>query len=229
MFSRIKNTYQACLDNLGLFMRLVVFVYIGTLVLLVFVGAYSELPIKPHDSTIIAETVKASSETIASAKEVIDVEPYALPTHISIPSIGVDTNISNPTTNDTDSFDKALLKGAVRYPGSALLGENANVFLFGHSTSFKVVRNQAYKAFNNIGKLKEGDEIYVSSEEREYIYRVISVSEMRESEAIVGFGTGTKMLTLSTCNVLGEKEDRFIVRAEFVKNYSRSGSVASNQ
>jgi len=138
-----------------------------------------------------------------------------LPTRIKINAIGIDANVYNPETIDAKIIDKYLLEGAVRYPGSGLLGYG-NVFLFGHSTGFKVVNNQAYKTFNGLGKLKVGDEIVVYSSSAKYIYSVITVGMKPASEVEVDLSSTKNKLTLSTCNVFGGKEDRYVVEADFV-------------
>jgi LPXTG-site transpeptidase (sortase) family protein len=225
MYRSLKSTAKLCLDNIGLFMGAVAITFVITVVVLAVVGLFPESSVLPTPKAV-AEKPSVSQAPVSQS---VNAQPSEYPSHIRIPSAGVDTMISNPTTDDESVFNADLLKGVVRYPKSALLGENANVFLFGHSSSIKIVRNKAYKAFNNIGTLKQGDEIYVSSATREYMYRVVSVSQIRESEAVVGFETGTKMLTLATCNVLGEKEDRFLVQAEFVKStLLNNQSVVSN-
>ncbi len=146
-------------------------------------------------------------------------EIKALPVKIVIDKIGVDSVVLNPESTDVNDLDESLKYGVVRYPKSGLLGENDNVYLFGHSTGIAQVRNQAYKALNGIETLQQGDVIKVQSSQREYLYKVTSVVMQRNSNAIVQFNTGKKMLTLSTCNTLGEKEDRHIVTADFVVSY----------
>ena len=138
-----------------------------------------------------------------------------LPMRIKIDAIGIDTSIYNPETTDIKIMDEYLLRGAVRYPGSGLLGVG-NIFLFGHSTGYKVVNNQAYKTFNGLGKLKVGDEIIVYSSNAKYIYSVTNIEMKTASKIEVDFSNIKNMLTLSTCNVFGEKEDRYIVEAVFV-------------
>src|SRR5688500_6234745 len=49
-----------------------------------------------------------------------------LPIEIDIPAIGVSATIANPNSTDVATLDKHLLSGAVRYPGSGLLGKNGN-------------------------------------------------------------------------------------------------------
>ena len=140
-----------------------------------------------------------------------------LPTHITIPKIGVDVSISNPETDNVDELDVYLKKGAVHYPGSGSL-VSGNMFLFAHSTGFKVVQNHAYKAFNNLKDLHEGDSISVKGEDGNvYEYKVSSVKLASDKDVLVSFDKSSHRLTLSTCNTFGKKEERYVVEAYFDK------------
>jgi LPXTG-site transpeptidase (sortase) family protein len=136
------------------------------------------------------------------------------PSRIVISQIGVDAPVSNPATTNAKTLDDYLAEGAVRYPGSGLPGQG-NMFIFGHSTGLAVVRNQAYKTFNNLGKLKVGDQIFVYSGDKKYVYQVTAVTMEPASEVEINFSNTKNMLTLSTCNVFSAKEDRYIVTADF--------------
>lgn len=140
------------------------------------------------------------------------------PRRIVISKIGVDQSISNPKSTDVAVLDEALLSGAVRYPDSGLLGENKNMFLFGHSTGFRTVQNPAFKAFNRLGDLLPNDEIVVMSDSEAHIYKVVSLSLQSANETEIRFSP-KRTLTLATCNTFGRKEDRFVVQAEFVRSY----------
>jgi LPXTG-site transpeptidase (sortase) family protein len=143
--------------------------------------------------------------------------PAALPVRIEIPTIGTNINIVNPTTTNTDTLDNDLADGAVHYPGSGMPGQG-NMFIFGHSTSFQIVHNKAYQAFDNLSKLNVGDEIDVYSATEQYVYKVRTVNLENENQALVSFSGGTNMLTLSTCNSFGAKTDRYVVQADFVSS-----------
>lgn len=136
------------------------------------------------------------------------------PAHLKIPTAGTDVAIQNPNTTDPVLLDEYLKKGIVRYPGSGLLGKG-NVLLFGHSSHLKVVNNPNYKALNGIENLKSGDEIFVKGEDGEtFVYKVKSVRMAPASEIKVDF-SAQNMLTISTCNNFGAKEDRHVVEAVF--------------
>jgi LPXTG-site transpeptidase (sortase) family protein len=138
------------------------------------------------------------------------------PLGIEIPSVGVKANVTNPTTTDIPTLDTALLKGAVRYPSSARMGEEGNVLIFGHSSYLPVVHNQSFKAFNEISKLETGAPIMIYSNGRRYTYAVESVRAADVENDAISLTTEGALLTLVTCNSFGDKSDRFIVTASLV-------------
>lgn len=138
-----------------------------------------------------------------------------LPNHIKIPKISVNVSISNPESDSVVVLDDYLTRGSVRYPGSGSL-TSGNMFLFAHSTGIKIVQNQAYKAFNNLQYLSNGDVIYVSGEDgKTYLYNVSSVKLATDKDVLVRFDKNDRMLTLSTCNTFGQKSERYVVEAYF--------------
>ena len=144
-------------------------------------------------------------------------QEVSLPERIVISAISMDLPIQNPATKDIDALTEVLKAGPARYVDSAKLGEDGNMLLFGHSSQLPVVRNQMYKAFNNISKLKTGDTISVYGGGREYLYSVRSVREGDANEEVVDLSrTKGARITLVTCNTLGEKTARWIVEADFI-------------
>lgn len=139
------------------------------------------------------------------------------PVKISAASIGLNQIISSPTSADSTTLDRELLKGAVHYPGSGLLNENGNVLLFGHSSYLPVVYNQSYKAFNGIQNLKVGETVTISSGSAAYDYRVTSVKFAKATDDnVIDLSKNGKKLTLVTCDSFKTKSDRFVVEAEFI-------------
>ena len=151
-------------------------------------------------------------------REEIFVEPITEPTRIVIASVGIDATILNPKSRDVAVLDDALKDGVVRYPGSGLLGEDTDMFLFGHSTNWEIVQNPAYQLFNNIELVQKGDFIRVQSGNREYVYSVASVKLVNADVAWVELAHQKKLI-ISTCNTFGKKSDRFVVEADFVTSY----------
>ncbi|MBY0538849.1 sortase [Patescibacteria group bacterium] len=179
----------------------------------------------PEAPKTVAEAAKTESvveQTVSEPKvagasvSTGAVLPVGSPVRIRIPSVGIDTPIQNPSSTDITVLDNALLKGAVRYPGSALPGQDSRMFIFGHQSGLPVVKNQAFKAFNNLQNVKVGTEIEVYSDTAVYRYRVISIEHASVNDGWVDLSGNDRMLILSTCDSFGKKTDRNIVRAEFV-------------
>ncbi len=142
------------------------------------------------------------------------------PVKIAIPAINLVATIANPETADSAALDALLLKGAVRYPTSAKLGqENGNVVLFGHSSYLPIVHNLAYKTFDDIQKLKSGDSISVYSYGTVYTYQVRGVAKESAKDGVIALSVSGKVLTLATCNSFATKSDRFVVTADFVESH----------
>jgi LPXTG-site transpeptidase (sortase) family protein len=174
------------------------------------------LPEAPKAS--VTPVVTFSANTAATSTPVVALSE--LPTKIEIPTIGLSATIADPDTINVEVLDGFLLKGAVRYPTSAKLGQEGNVVLFGHSSYLPIVNNQAYKTFNGIQKLAVGDVVTVYSATTTYTYKVRSVAKESATNAAIPLMVTGKVLTLSTCNSFGEKTDRFVVTADFVESHT---------
>jgi LPXTG-site transpeptidase (sortase) family protein len=199
------------------------FLALFSFVFLVCVFMLGKLDLLPEDTVTPVPPIVALS---ASAKIAVDLPPaesVETPVKIEIPKINLAATIDNPTTTTIETLDQSLLKGAVRYPTSAKLGEIGNVVLFGHSSYLPVVGNQAYKTFNGIQKLVVGDVVTVYSSGTAYIYRVKGVmKESAASDAGIALNVTSRLLTLATCDSFGAKTDRFIVTADFVESHPLS-------
>lgn len=165
---------------------------------------------------MVADAVEVPTSSLAAG--VVLSQPEN-PVRIEIPAIGMDVKIKNPETTNVAVLDEALLSGAVRYPTSAKLGEEGNTILFGHSSYLPIVNNEAFKAFNEIQDLNEGDRILVHGETMTYVYAVTQVAEADANDAAIPLTTGGHTLTLATCDSFGKKTDRFIVEANLVESY----------
>lgn len=192
------------------FLVLFVVAFFGSVAVL---AEFDLLP-EAQEPPIISSTPSVQTQTGAPAA-------IESPTRIEVAKISLAAAVTNPVTTEPNALDAELLKGAVRYPTSAKLGETGNVVIFGHSSYLPIVRNGAYKAFNEIQKLAEGDSITVYSSTAAYTYRVRSVTKERaDDNTAIPLSVGGKVLTLVTCNSFGAKDDRFVVVADFVESRS---------
>ncbi len=211
--ARIIRAIRQAYTRKWVFLGLFVFIFLESVIVL---DRFDLLPSSP--AIALAEEgmrVSANTSVLAAISE--------LPIKIVIPAIGISATIANPTTTDTAILDQNLLKGAVRYPTSAKLGEAGNVVLFGHSSYLPIVGNQAYKTFNGIQKLSVGDAITIFSSDTAYTYQVRSIAKESANDAIIPLSVAGKVLTLATCNSFATKTDRFVVVADFVESHAISG------
>jgi LPXTG-site transpeptidase (sortase) family protein len=177
-------------------------------VTVLFLAAVDSLPNPPGTTSQHSTDTSAASSTVPQGQG-------EQPVQVTVADIKLNVSIANPASTDIDVLDEALLRGAVRYPTSALLGEQGTVLLFGHSSYLPVVRNQAFKAFDDIQKLKPGQSISVYSATREYRYSVTGVRQVNvEAGAIVELPEDGQYLTLVTCDSFKGKADRFVVTAK---------------
>ena len=192
-------------DTKWIFLVSFVLIFFTTLSILSTVG------VVPENSNV-SET-SLIKPVLASSEKQYD------PVNIVIDSVGIDSVVLNPESRDISGLDEALRSGVVHYPGSGTLADNSNMFLFGHSSHLPIVHNKAYQLFNNLEKVKTGEEILVKSKNNEYVYRVSKVSLVDANEALVEISNKKKKLTLSTCNSFGETSERYVVEADFVRSY----------
>ena len=207
------------LPDLKKFLRILTLVFLG-----LFAGLYALGFIPAGAKEVFLSFVRPSDfdsfitkDLYIQSVKIAVFETWTAP-RIIIPRIAVDSLIVLPTTQDPATLNAGLLKGVVRYPGSAMPGKTGNVLLFGHSTTLQA-HNIAYKVFNRLKELKPGDGVAIRSDTREYLYRVRGVEIRQANDARIDLTSNKKLLTLSTCNIIGGKESRYVVTAEFVESY----------
>jgi len=166
-------------------------------------------------------TAPVTEQALETQQPVETVAPEA-PVRIAVKKIDLNVTIENPTSTDIEVLDAALLKGAVRYPTSAQLGQEGTVLLFGHSSYLPIVNNKNFKAFDDIQNLVAGDSISVYSAGMEYRYSVTSMRKAKATEDVVELPATGKHLALVTCDSFGTKSDRFIVTADLSGVYAIS-------
>ena len=139
-----------------------------------------------------------------------------LPLILKIPSLNREVTILNPTSRSINDLDNALLAGVVRHPDSAVLGQEGNLFILGHSSYLPKVFNKNFQALNGIQNLKWGDIITLESDDTIYTYQVKKVYQAKAKNINVPIAGVGQHLTLATCNSFGSKDDRYMVEADLV-------------
>ncbi|MBI4085553.1 MAG: class E sortase [Candidatus Liptonbacteria bacterium] len=169
------------------------------------------------DSKLPAGLLLFSSRGIGTVAAVSAPETWSSP-KIVIPKIAVDSPIILSSSRDLDVLNKELTKGVIHYPDSAMPGRTGNVILFGHS-SLLPVHNPALAVFTRANELKPGDVIDIYSDTKKYSYAVTKVEIKIADDTRLDFESDKKILTLSTCDILGGKESRYVVTAEFLETH----------
>lgn len=125
-------------------------------------------------------------------------------TRIVIPAIDLSTVVVEGTSQS------ALRAGAGHYPNTPLPGEEGNVAIAGHRTTYG-------KPFADLDRLKAGDDIRLETPVGAYIYRVsrdpfvVAPTDFN----IISQSPG-HTLTLTTCNPKGSARQRLVVKADLV-------------
>ncbi len=125
-----------------------------------------------------------------------------LPRLISIPSIGVKARIRTVGVNSQGNIDTPKnLNDTAWYDGSAKPNQNGQMFIDGHTSFSKTIA----AAFNDLGKVQPGDQIFVEAGNRNrFTYRVTGIETVDANKVDMGKVLNLqdathKGLTLMTC------------------------------
>lgn len=204
--------------------------FLGTffIVFTVSYGALAAVDFLPEPKTAaasVAAATAASGENVIPQTSTVTSTPVAplvettatsLPQSLTIDALDRTVAVLNPASNSVSSLDAALLKGVVRHPDSAMIGEEGNLFILGHSSYLPTVQNKNFQALNGIQNLKWGDTIRLKTADAEYTYRVEKVYKAKASALVIPVAGEGHRLTLATCNSFGSTDDRFIVEASLL-------------
>lgn len=215
-----KSFFEPIWEKKYKFLFVYFLVFLFTYLLLVAIDFVPEAKTDTVDEAVNTNVAEAVAETELLTEEVVQevvaAEPK-FPTSIYIERLDKTVEVLNPVSRSIADLDHALLSGVVRHPDSALLGEEGNVFILGHSSYLPNVFNENFQAFNGIQNLEWGDTIEVSSDNQVFVYRVEKVFKARAQEVTVPIAVDDKLLTIATCNSFGSSDDRYIVEARQIE------------
>ena|GEM_PF-2269532 len=142
---------------------------------------------------------------------------------IVIPRIGRNvpiTDVSDETViyserlaDIEDSLQEALQDGIVRYPGTAIPGQQGNVFLTGHSSYYLFAPGDYKDVLALLHKVELGDEIIVYYNQKKVVYKVNEIKEVWPNQVEILEQTNDYRLTLMTCTPIGTNLKRLVVTA----------------
>lgn len=203
LFTEIEKDIIRQMIKIGLS---ILFVFILFLILIKVVDSFKNV--------INVDNNKVISQAQVAVTKPISVKTY-LPLSLEIPGYNINTNVESPLNTDVKVLDSALTRAAVYYPGSGTPGSN-NTLIFGHSTTFKIVRNKAYQIFNNLKNVPVGTLVYVRTQEGVHVYKTTKVQRVSKYTSWIQFKNEKPMLTLATCDGFGKASDRWVLEAEYV-------------
>jgi sortase A len=123
--------------------------------------------------------------------------------NISIPKIGLSMMVVEGTG------EAQLEMGPGHYPGTPLPGEEGNVAIAGHRTTY-------LHPFYNLDALAPGDSINVITLQGIFLYHVTSSQAVSPNDVAVVAPTNFPELTLTTCNPRYSASQRLVVQATLV-------------
>ena len=140
-------------------------------------------------------------------------EPFnpASTARLVIPKIGVEAPIIW-NVNETELKTK-LLEGVVHSRGTALPGQQGNIFLIGHSSYYPWVNSPYKNVFTLLDQLRKGDKIFIKYSSTVFSYEVIGSRVVAADDTSVMNQGQDYILTLMTCVPIGTNLNRLIVTA----------------
>lgn len=125
--------------------------------------------------------------------------------------------ISSPVLPNVNPFNKeeylnALKEGVAHAKGSALPGEEGNVFIFAHSTDSPLNVSRYNAVFYLVNKLEKGDMVDLYYSDKKYQYKITDI-KIVSADAVEYFKNKTreKTLTLMTCWPPGTTLKRLLI------------------
>lgn len=135
---------------------------------------------------------------------------------ISIPKLGIKAPIVSAAGETQKQLNEALNKGVVLYPGSKLPGQNGEIFLTGHSSTYIWNKTPYGQIFALLDKLEAGDIVTVYYQNRQYDYRINNKQVLTPSQTQLS-ESNRPTLTLMTCWPIGTSLKRLVVRGELIQ------------
>ena len=166
-----------------------------------------------HEENLLSNIPKQTIE-----RATFDVVP--LENRIIIPRLGkniplLDVNHDKQASfaELQDVFMEELKGGVVRYPGTALPGQEGNLFIFGHSSNYPWVKSDYNDVFALLDTLQDGDEVIVYYNQKKYLYKITDRAIVKPGDVKVlnSRDPSKKEISLMTCWPIGTTLERMII------------------
>jgi sortase A len=195
----MEKRYIARLKNLSILLGITLLSFV-----------FATLPYWREQAAYLTEYNVPASEMSRSG-------PVMEPNILLIESLRIRAPIISVDRRDETTFQEALMRGVVHYPGTASIGEFGNAYIFGHSSDYVWARGDYKSVFALLPRMERGDVIVASNGQGErFTYRVIEtlVVDANDARYLDQMDYRRKLLTLQTSYPVGTALRRFLVIAE---------------
>ena len=163
-------------------------------------------------SASILQTSSAGQNQSAQTKNV----SFQSENYIQIPKINVKAPLVFAFGTGQKELNQALNQGVVVYPGSAQPGQEGELFITGHSSTYIWNKTSYGQIFSLLDKLEAGDIVSVFYQGQQYDYRLTSKEILSPAKTKVS-ETRSSSLALMTCWPPGTTLKRLVVRGELIE------------
>jgi len=137
---------------------------------------------------------------------------YFFPDKLSIPLLNIEAPVVLSQSPEEKSLQADLEKGVIFLPGSTALNENGTIVIMGHSSAYPWYKGRYGSIFALLNKLNIGDEIIVSSGEKQFIYRVEGKEIKAPKDLIFQKDENNSVLYLVSCWPVNTAWKRIVVK-----------------
>lgn len=147
-------------------------------------------------------------------------EVVGTPNLLEINSLNIKAPIVYTNEKTEKAYQAALVNGVVHFPGTALVGDFGNVYIFGHSSDYLWSPGKYKSVFALLPKISIGEEVLITNQVGQiFKYKVIESKKVSANDLTVlgQQGYKRKLLTLQTSYPVGTALARWVVIAELEK------------
>jgi LPXTG-site transpeptidase (sortase) family protein len=157
------------------------------------------------------KTEKVQQKEEQKIKEQKTEEFYEKEDSIEIPKIKISAPLI--VVGKEEEVKKALDRGVVLWPSSALPGEKGQVIILGHSAPPNWPKIKYDWVFSNLNSLEKGDEIFVYFKKKKYVYRVEEKIFLNRGQELPKTDPEKTILFLISCWPPGKDFRRIAIEA----------------
>jgi LPXTG-site transpeptidase (sortase) family protein len=154
---------------------------------------------------------KGKTEKVQPKEEQKTEEIYEKEDSLEIPKIKISAPLI--VVGKEEEVKKALDRGVVLWPGSALPGEKGQVIILGHSAPPNWPKIKYDWVFSNLNLLEKGDEILIYFKKKKYVYRIEEKIFLNRGQELPKTDPEKSVLFLISCWPPGKDFRRIAIEA----------------